>query len=190
MSDLVGKKLYLASYNGLASEVSSLLRDHPEINVNWADSDKWTALHVAAFSGHVHIAKLLLAHPDIDVNVKNRFEQTSFLRGCQTGVVSVVQVLLKDPRVDVTLDDNNGCTPLWWASRCGKHEVVEWLIASGRYLGDIKNTKGKLFGEEYTALEIARQQGKSEVVTLLERFLDNPAQTRQQLRLKLNVNGI
>jgi len=25
---------------------------------------------------------------------------------------------------------------------------------------------------------------------LLERFLDNPAQTRQQLRLKLNVNGI
>ena len=82
--------------------------------------------------------------------------------------------------------DMNGRTPLWFASRDGHLEVVEWLMASGRDLGDIKNTKGN--GD--TALEIARKQGQSEVVSLLERFLANPAQTRQQLRLKLNVNGI
>ena len=62
-------------------------------------------------------------------------------------VVSLAKCLLlkcccKDPRVDVTQDDNNGRTPLWWASREGKHEVIEWFIASGRDLGDIKNKKG------------------------------------------------
>ena len=61
--------------------------------------------------------------------------------------MSVVELLLKDPRVDVTQDDNSGCTPpLWHASRKGKHEVIEWLIASGRDLGDIENNKERLEG--------------------------------------------
>ena len=72
--------------------------------------------------------------------------------------MSVVQVLLKDPRVDVTLEDNNGCTPLWWASSYGCLEVIAWLIASGRDLGDVQNKKGNDWedGKGYTALEIAK----------------------------------
>jgi len=38
MSDPVEKKLFDAAENGCASEVSALLRDYPEINVNCADS--------------------------------------------------------------------------------------------------------------------------------------------------------
>jgi len=38
MTDPVGKQLYAAAREGDASEVSSLLRDHPEIDVNWANS--------------------------------------------------------------------------------------------------------------------------------------------------------
>ena len=153
--------MYEASEKGHVEILMSLLADNPDMDVNWTNvlDFNWTALHVAAFSGHVHIAKLLLAHPDIDVNVKNRFEQTSFLRGCQTGVVSVVQVLLKDPRVDVTLDDNNGCTPLWWASRCGKHEVVEWLIASGRDLETSRTRKGKTGIMANTTRPLKLQEG-------------------------------
>ena len=84
--------------------------------------------------------------------------------GVVRGQVSVVEVLLKDPRVDVTLDDNYGFTPLWHASLCGNREIIEWLIASGRYLGDVKNKKGKdrWDGKDYTALEIAaREEHKS-----------------------------
>ena len=78
---------------------------------------------------------------------------------------------------------------LWWASCFGKHEVVEWFIASGRDLGDIKNKKGKDWedGEDYTALEIAEERNKTKVVSLLERFLTNPAQTRHELRVKLGM---
>ena len=63
--------------------------------------------------------------------------------------------------------------------------MIEWLIASGRDLGDIENKKGKVdYGNNYTVLEIAREN-KTEVVSVLERFLDNPAQTRHEIRLKL-----
>ena len=193
MSDTVEKKLYDATAGGRVSEVSSLLRDHPEITVNWTNSDysQWTPLHIASLEGHVEVVKLLLAHPKINVNVKDWNGRTSLLFGCWEGQVSVVGVLLKDPPVDVMLHDNEGCTPLWWASRYGKHQVIERLIASGRDLGDIKNKKGKHYNsKDYTALEIARRENKAEAVSVLERFLANPAQTRLEIRQKLNFTGL
>ena len=102
------------------------------------------------------------------------------------GYVSVVR-LLKDPRVNVTLEDNNGRTPLWWASCYGHHEVIERLVASGKDLGDIKNKKGKVWvGKDSTALEIAREK-RHEVVNLLERFEETPALTRHELRVNLGM---
>jgi len=42
-------------------------------------------------------------------------------------------------------------------------------------------------GNGTTALDIARERKKSEVVDLLERFVHNPAQTRQEIKQKLNL---
>ena len=167
----------------VVSEVASLLRDHSGVKVNWANDNQWTALHYASWKGHVEVVKLLLAHPDINVNLKTRQGQTPFSLGCENGQVFVVRVLLNDPRVNITLADRDGCTPLWWASWKGHHEVIEWLIASGRDLGEVKNKKGtdRDNCNEYTALEIARTNKKTEVVSLLERFMVNPAQTRHSL---------
>ena len=188
MADPVEKQLYDAASSGRVSEVSSLLRDHPEINVNWADLMQWTPLHMASWYSHVEVVKLLLAHPNIDVNVKTDIGETPFLLSFQEGPVSVGQLLQRDLRVDVTLDDNDGRTPLWWASYSGKHEVIERLIASGRDLGDIgKKGIDWEVGEDYTALEIARKCRSADIVSLLERFLDNPAQTSHELRVKLGV---
>ena len=124
MSDPVEIQFWAAAMNGRVSEVSSLLSDHPEINVN----------------------------------LKNRDGRTPFSLGCSSPEVFVVQELLKDPRVNTTLDDDCGRTPLWWASHDGNHEVIEWLIASGRDLGDVMNKKGKISedGEDYMTLEVAR----------------------------------
>ena len=68
------------------------------------------------------------------------------------------------------------CTPLWWASSYGYCEVIEWLIASGRDLGDIESKKGMREGNEYSALEIARNEKNPDIVSLLERFLADPTQ--------------
>ena len=189
MSNPLEEKLFNAAYDGLASEVSSLLRDHPKINVNWADANQRTPLHTASLKGHVEIVKLLLAHPNINVNLKIGDGDTPLSLGCVWGKVSVVKLLVKDPHVDATLDDGNGCTPLWFASRWGYGEVVEWLIASGRNLGDVKNKKGKNWKDykHYTALEIARKEEATEVISVLENFIANPVQTRHELRVKLGM---
>jgi len=93
--------------------------------------------------------------------------------------------LLEDPRVDITLADDFGRTPLWYATCSGHFQVIEWLVASGRDLGDINEQKGKHWDDdEYTALEIAREN-KTEAASLLERFMANPAQTRHEVRVKL-----
>jgi len=68
--------------------------------------------------------------------------------------------------------------------------VIEWLIASGRDLGDVTNAKGSVGVTFYSALEIARMKERRVAELVLESFLANPAQTRQKLRLKLDVNGI
>jgi len=195
MSRRVKFHFFEAVDRGLASEVSSLLRDHPEINVNCTTSERrppseqWTALHAASEFGHVEVVKLLLAHPNINANLKDGFGRTPFSLGCRSGQVSVVQVLLKDLRVDVTLEDNGGRTPLWWAAFGGFLEVIEWLITSGRDLGDFKNKRGKIVmhGNGFTALEIARKEKRSEIVSLLERFMANPALTRHDLCVRLGV---
>ena len=101
------------------------------------------------------------------------------------GDVTVLQLLLKDPRVDVNLRDHEGRTLLWLASLEGHFSAVEWLIASKRDLE--VNLKGHLDGQVYIALDIARVRRKNEVVTLLERFTANPAQTRHEVRVKLGV---
>ena len=64
--------------------------------------------------------------------------------------------------------------------------LLEWLIASGRDLGDL-NKKGKFVrdGEVSTSLEIARKQKWPEMVLVLEKFVANPVQTRHEVRVKL-----
>jgi len=73
MTNPVEKQLFDAAGYDRVSAVSSLLRDHPDINVNWTipEYNHQTALHIASILGHAEVVKLLLAHPDIDVNLKN-----------------------------------------------------------------------------------------------------------------------
>ena len=172
--------------SGNTSEVVSLLRDHPNLNVNWTNEITWSALHYASFHGHSDIVKLLLAHTPASVNpnIKGWNGQTAFSLACQTGHLETAGLLLGDPRVEITLEDGLGCTPLWYASANGKTKVMKWLMASGRDLGDLNQT-GNYHGVQYTALEIAQERKKFRLTALLERFMANSAQTRHEIRAEL-----
>ena len=78
-----------------------------------------------------------------------------------------------------------------YVSLYGEVEMVERFIASGRDLGDVKNKKGKDWNgdQEYTVLEAARQREETGLASLLERFIDNSAQTRHEVRVKLGSVG-
>jgi len=127
----------ISSGMGERAELPLLLRDHPEINVNWANEAKflWNSLHTASCRGGVEIVEELLAHPGIDENMKTGGGQTAVSLGSQHGRMTVVRLLLKDPRVDLTLDDHNGCT----SSYARQHEVILRVAES---LGTSRTRKG------------------------------------------------
>ena len=176
--------------SGNVQEVKQFLKDNPTWDVNEGlDGDDCAAPHLACVYGQPEIVSALLANPQTNINQKNKHGSTPFLFGCRNGEVEVVKVLLRDSRVDMNLPDNRGCTPLWWASYfgdVGDVEVIKWMIASGRDL-DL-DTKGNDWqGNECTAIEFARRESKTGVVSLLERFTLDQEQTRHEIRVELGL---
>jgi len=139
-----------------------------------------TSLHFACEKGHTAIVALLLAHPGIDVNPRNTYGHTSMMRACWYERTSCVRLLLRDSRVRVNQGDSGGALPLHFIARYGKCELVWLWVASGREMDLGKPEEGK--GD---AMAMAKKQGKTEVVALLERFQENPVKTRHQARLRI-----
>ena len=168
-------------YEGKVEEVKEILRDHRTIDVNRRDTSPFsrTYLYQACLDGQDSVVALLLAHPDIDVNLKTQ-GSTPFLGACAYGGTASVRLLLRDSRVEVNEADFDGYTPLWYAAYYGYFDLIQWWIASGRdiNLGEPRN----VFTD---AVGIARDKEKSEVVALLERFKENPEETRHEIRLKM-----
>jgi len=76
----------------------------------------------------------------------------------------------------------DGHTPLWRAARHGYPHIIKGWIASGREM-DL-GTPGDHYQDPISA---AKKQGKTEVVTLLERFKENPEETRHAMRVELGL---
>jgi len=171
-----------AVVKGDVKKLTQLMRQDPGFNANLGrDGDRNTLLHHACLrSESSPVIPLLLAHPGIDVNRKNAHGYTPFYYAC-CGSPSAVREMLRDPRINVNEPDNVGCTPLWCASGEGHLEVIKWYIASGREIdlgtpGDVGKTD---------AIGAAKNSGKTEVVTLLERFQSDVAQTSHAMRLEI-----
>jgi len=176
------EKLYDAVRHHNEDMVREILRDFPNVNVNWRNekADDSTAFDCACTKDLANMAALLLAHPDIDVNQKNEYGNTAFTSACVNGSASCVRVLLQDSRVNPNEPDNSGFTPLWWAAYRGNLDMVESWIVSGREM-DLG-----IPGEyQSDAIEEARERQMMEVAVLLERFKRNPKETRHEVRLEL-----
>ena len=92
--------IFEASTVGDLAQVGALLKDHPDLDVNWKNAlNSRTSLHSAAFNNHPEVVKLLLAHPAIAVNVKTSVKATAFHMACVKKHVSIVRLFLQDPRV-------------------------------------------------------------------------------------------
>ena len=154
------------------------------IDVNLTDRSGLAALHFASQLALTETVKLLLAHPDdINVNQQTKTGTIPLSFACFLGKELIVRELLKDPRVDAAITDDSGCTALWKAAYMGREGIIEWLIASGKDLGDL-NRKGKssTLHKKYSAIEVARVRSHTEVVALLERFMGNPTRIRHKIK--------
>jgi ankyrin repeat protein len=76
------------------------------------------SLHFASENGHSECIKILLDH-GANVHLKNNYERTSAKAlhiAVLNGHIECMKILL-DHRTDINDKDNNGCTPLHWASQ-------------------------------------------------------------------------
>jgi len=176
--------MFAAVEKGDAKKLAELMRQDPGFNVNMDHNGQgYTLLHDACDGdGRSAVITLLLAHPDIDVNSKTKYGETPFYYACY-GFASCVRLLLKDSRVKVNEPRNDGYTLLWRASYLGHLDIIKWWIASGRDM-DL-GTPGDIYKTD--PIGAAKNQGKTKVVTLLERFKENPRETRYSMRLELGL---
>ena len=168
--------------SGDAKKVAELIRQDPGFKVNVVvDGLGRTLLHRACGGDWKSPAiPLLLAHPDIDVNSKNNFGGTPFYVACY-GHPSCVREMLKDSRVKGNEPANGGSTPLYRAAANGHLDVIKWWVASGREM-DLGKPEDVY---ETDAIGVSKKIGFAEVATLLERFKENPVETRHARRLEL-----
>jgi len=170
--------------SGNAKELAELMRQDPGFDVNMGlDDGGSTLLHFACEGSDSRSAviPLLLAHPDIDVNGKTRYGSTPFIWACVNGRTSCVRLLLEDSRVNPNEPGNDRSTPLRYAAYFGHVDVIKWWIVSGREMdlgkpGDVDKTD---------AIGVAQLLGLTEMVTLLERFKENPDDTRRHVRQEM-----
>jgi hypothetical protein len=99
-------------------------------------------------------------------NLVHRYESTpqftsSIMVGSYFGHEAVVKMLLAIGKVEVDSKDNNGRTPLLWATQNGHEAVVRLLLATGKVDVDSKDNNGR------TPLLWATQNGYEAVVKLL-----------------------
>jgi hypothetical protein len=175
------EELYDAVLLGTEEEVRIILEENKyRINVNWKSPLGWAPLHCAVANGHDKITSMLLAHPSIDVNQNSQHGSTPFFLACENGMTACAQLLLRDVRVEVNKRNQHGCTPLRFAARYGHLGVIRCWIASGREM-DL----GWPGYDNSDAIGVAMSWGKTLVVTLLEKFEENPTQTRHEVRLEL-----
>jgi len=165
---------------GNAERLSELMSQDPTFDVNQQDVDGYTLLNQACVSGTAAVIPLLLGHPGIDVNLKSLGGDTPFMNACFYGRTPCVREMLGDSRVKVNERNNGGHTPLRWVGFYGYLEILRWWMASGREL-DLGEA-----GDWWTdAVGQAREEGKTDEVTLLESFTESPEETRYHLRVAL-----
>ena len=156
------------------------------------------ALMLASRYGRETIVKLLLESPKIDVNVRDEDGRTALAHGVLGGRIKTTKLLLEDPRVDKDARDNEGCTALMIAADALEFAVLFLLIDHGLDINEIDNNgrtalsrnaaEGRKFHvyslldkktqidinvrdkDGKTALEIAEENGFSEIVDLLTAF--------------------
>ena len=109
-------------------------------------SYSWTALHWAAYNGHLDVVEYLASRGDVDVNARDNRGWTPLHHATDYGHLEVVKYL--SSRGDVNARDNRGGTPLHWAARYGYAssdflEVAKYLLSREDVDANVRDNDGR-----------------------------------------------
>lgn len=120
--------LFVACQNGNAAIIERLIKAGVDPNAKNPDGE--TALMTAARTGKVDAVKLLLASGADAKAVEGWRGQTALMWAAAENHAAVAQTLI-EAGADVNARSNGGFTPLLFAVRAGKKDVVNVLLAKG-----------------------------------------------------------
>ena len=122
--------LMTAAEAGDAARVAAELEAGAEVNA--ADEDGWTALHLAALNDRAAVVELLLAQPGVDVNARTKWRSTPLILAVSRGHIVPARLLLDHAGIEIDARaDYYGRTALIEAARHGFLELVALLLAKG-----------------------------------------------------------
>ena len=154
--------VFAAAMSGDAARVSSLLGQDPSLAVTLSH-DGWTALHLAAFFGHLDCARALL---DGGANVlkrsTNAMQNTPLHAAAAGRHVEIVHRLI-ERGADVNARQHGGWTALHAAAQSGNADLARVLIGAGADT-NLRADNGQC------AMDLALTQGHQQVVEVLEHF--------------------
>lgn len=111
--------------------------------------------------------KLLLAAGH-EAGFRDRFGETALMRACKSAPIEVVETLLQQNEAKLDEADNDGWTPLFYATNRGDVQLVEYLLALG---ADTTRTDKR----NRRPYMIAMEKGFAELTDLLTPESERPA---------------
>jgi ankyrin repeat protein len=153
-------QLYDAAAQGNTAEVTRLLAAGASPDTFHDYNDGATAIVRACEGGHTVIVQALL-DSGANVESEDQWGNTTLKTAVMTGHIATALVLL-DAGADIDAKDwVDGDTALTWASDHGHTATVQILLDAGADV-DAKDS------QDSTAIDLARSEGHSDVVALLE----------------------
>lgn len=125
-----GNALQVASFRGHYDVVKLLLENGADVHLQIGCPG--SALHAASFGGYKDVVQMILDKaPDFPTDVKSHQSgRTALSFAAERGHESVVRLLLTRPNVDDSSADNMRRTPIFYASKEGRINVVKCLLVT------------------------------------------------------------
>jgi ankyrin repeat protein len=144
---------------GLSAEVERTLGQSPD-SVRQRSHDGWTALHLAAFFGHLEVVTLLLDGGSDPLAISHNHEANLALNAAAAaGRNDVVRLLIERGCPVDARGSGTGYTALHLAAHAGRAALVQFLLDAGA-------DRSLTIATGETALDLARKSKHDAVVDL------------------------
>ncbi|MCB9492940.1 MAG: ankyrin repeat domain-containing protein [Epsilonproteobacteria bacterium] len=154
-------------------EIAQELLKAEGIDVNKPNKPGDTPLHMAVSERNVKGVQVLRGAKGIEVNKPNKFGVTPLHLAVNREDEEVVQALLNFEGIAVNERDMSGATALLDAVKRGNFAIVNALFAKGADVS-LKDKQGK------SAIDVARENGFTEIVELLEQAQEKQSESSDQ----------
>jgi len=180
-----------ANNNGKVPKLlERILLSRPDINVNAADEDGQTPLHVTCGYNNSQAVELLLARPGIDVNAADNDGESPLHYACYINNNQAVALLLAYPGINVNSRTSSGETPIMFSALWCHTETLKMMLQDPRVDLDARNEDGKGL-EEMVGVRKGKKTDKKNCLVMIrgERRRRENNHEEQEQESHEDING-